>query len=122
MHTSWATLDCSNGNDPFYTIGDGDIEMLCSNLLPMQSEQVNAMNMEGAEEQAVEEAVAEEDEVEDDAVDEADTEEVVDLGSPAGVSEKLTSARVPFEGLRACSAYPAGCFGRCPASPKGRCL
>ncbi|KAI5335179.1 hypothetical protein L3X38_025312 [Prunus dulcis] len=34
-------LDCSNGNDPFYAIGDGDIEMLCSDLLPMQSKQNN---------------------------------------------------------------------------------
>ncbi|CAL8996300.1 unnamed protein product, partial [Prunus brigantina] len=25
-------LDCSNGNDPFYAIGDGDIEMLCSDV------------------------------------------------------------------------------------------
>ncbi|CAL9025728.1 unnamed protein product [Prunus brigantina] len=65
-------LDCSTGNDPFYAIGDRDIEMLCSDLLPMQSEQVNVVNMEGAEEQVVEE-VAEEDEAEEDAADEVVT-------------------------------------------------
>ncbi|CAL8167146.1 unnamed protein product [Prunus armeniaca] len=31
-------LNCSNGTDPFYAIGDGDIKMLCSDLLPMNSE------------------------------------------------------------------------------------
>ncbi|CAL2271265.1 unnamed protein product [Prunus armeniaca] len=31
-------LDCTNGSAPFYAIGDKDIEMLCSNLLPIQSE------------------------------------------------------------------------------------
>ncbi|CAL2259780.1 unnamed protein product [Prunus armeniaca] len=86
-------LDCSTGNDSFYAIGDGDIEMLCSDLLPMQSEQ------------AVEE-VAEEDEAEDDAtnvvetnianqasggvenvVDQADAKDAIDQGSPAGVLE-----------------------------------
>ncbi|CAL9011642.1 unnamed protein product [Prunus brigantina] len=31
-------LDATNGDDPFYAIGDGDIEMLCPNLLLVQSE------------------------------------------------------------------------------------
>ncbi|KAL6294684.1 hypothetical protein ACE6H2_002826 [Prunus campanulata] len=78
--------------------------MLCSDLLHVQSEQVNAVNMAGAEEQAAEEAVAEEDEAEEDAADEvvadvadqaggaaenvadqADAEEAVDQRSPAGI-------------------------------------
>ncbi|CAL8160715.1 unnamed protein product [Prunus armeniaca] len=99
-------LDGSTGNDPLYAIGDGDIEMLCSDLLLMQSEPVNVVNTEGAEEQAVEEAVAEEDEAEKDAADEvvtdiadqaggaaenvadpADAEEAVDQGSPTSISE-----------------------------------
>ncbi|CAL9019378.1 unnamed protein product [Prunus brigantina] len=84
-------LDCSTGNDPFYAIGDRDIEMLCSDLLHMQK-------------QAVEE-VAEEDEAEEDAADEvvtniadqasgvvenvadqADAKDAIDQGSPASVS------------------------------------
>ncbi|KAI5324052.1 hypothetical protein L3X38_033125 [Prunus dulcis] len=44
-------------------------KMLCSDLLPMQTEQVNAVNLEGAEELAAEEAVAEEDGAEEDAAD-----------------------------------------------------
>ena len=63
-------LNRKNGNDPFYAIRDEDIEMLCPDLLPMQSEQVNTVNIEGAEEQVAEEAVAEEDGAKDDAVDE----------------------------------------------------
>ncbi|KAI5316642.1 hypothetical protein L3X38_036349 [Prunus dulcis] len=39
-------LDCKNGHAPFYATGDGDIEELCPDLLPVQSEQVNAANME----------------------------------------------------------------------------
>ncbi|CAL8993026.1 unnamed protein product, partial [Prunus brigantina] len=63
-------LDCTNGNDPFYAIGDKDIKMLCPDLLPVQSEQVNVVNMEGAEEPVGEEAVAEEHGAEEDAADE----------------------------------------------------
>ncbi|CAL8168129.1 unnamed protein product [Prunus armeniaca] len=92
------------------------------------------------------EAVAEEDGAEEDAADgvvadvidqacgaaesvadQADTEEAVDQGSPAGVSEiaplrKLASAKAPLNGLRACFAYPLGWLGRRLASPEGRCL
>ncbi|CAL2231462.1 unnamed protein product [Prunus armeniaca] len=32
---------------------------------------------------------------------------------------KLTSARVPLEGLRACSTHPVVCFGRRLVSPEG---
>ena len=67
-------LVCSNGNDPFYAIEDVGIGMLCSDLLPMQSEHVNVVNTEGAEEQMVEDAVAEEDEAEEDAADEVVTD------------------------------------------------
>ncbi|KAL6277925.1 hypothetical protein ACE6H2_021526 [Prunus campanulata] len=73
--------------------------MLCSDLLHVQSEQVNAVIMAGAEEQAAEEAVAEEDEADEvvadvadqacgaaeNVADQADAEEAVDQGSPAGV-------------------------------------
>ncbi|CAL9019534.1 unnamed protein product, partial [Prunus brigantina] len=52
------------------TVSNGDIEMLYSDLLPMQSEHVNAVNMEGDEKQAVEEVEAEDDEAEEDAADE----------------------------------------------------
>ncbi|CAL2266594.1 unnamed protein product [Prunus armeniaca] len=41
------------------------LEMLCPDLLPVQSEQVNAVNMEGAEEQVAEEDGAEEDEADE---------------------------------------------------------
>ncbi|CAL2246525.1 unnamed protein product [Prunus armeniaca] len=99
-------LDCTRGYDPFYAIGDEDIEMLYPDLPPAQSEKANAVNIEGAEEQVTKEAVAEEDGAEEDAADEvvadvidqacgaaesvavqADAEEVVDQGSPAGASE-----------------------------------
>ncbi|CAL8153081.1 unnamed protein product [Prunus armeniaca] len=99
-------LDCTEGYDPFYAIGDEDIEMLYPDLPLAKSEEVNAVNIEGAEEQATKEAVAEEDGAEEDAADEvvadvidqacgaaesvadqADAEEVVDQGSPVGASE-----------------------------------
>ncbi|CAL9012002.1 unnamed protein product, partial [Prunus brigantina] len=99
-------LDCKNGYDPFYAIGDEDIEMLYPDLPSAQSEEANAMNTEGAEEQMAEEAVAEEDGAEEDAVDEVvvdvidqacrgaesaanrvDTKEAADHGSPTGISE-----------------------------------
>ena len=94
-------LDCTIGYDPFYAIGDEDIEMLYPDLPPVQSEEANATNTEGAKEQ-----VAEEDGAEDDAADEAvadvidhacgavesvadqvDAEQAADQGSPAYVSE-----------------------------------
>ncbi|CAL8152774.1 unnamed protein product [Prunus armeniaca] len=99
-------LDCTRGYDPFYAIGDEDIEMLYPDLPPAQSEKANAVNIEGAEEQVTKEAVAEEDGAEEDAADkvvadvidqacgaaesvtvQAYAEEVVDQGSPAGASE-----------------------------------
>ncbi|CAL2272004.1 unnamed protein product [Prunus armeniaca] len=80
--------------------------MLCSDLPHMQSGQVNAVDIEGAEEQVVEKTVAEEDKTEEDAADEvvaditdqaggavenvadqADAEEAVYQGSPAGILE-----------------------------------
>ena len=67
-------LDCSNGNDAFYAIEDVDIEMLCFDLLPMQSEHVNVVNKEWAEEHTVEDTVAEEDEAGEDATDEVVTD------------------------------------------------
>ncbi|CAL2271736.1 unnamed protein product [Prunus armeniaca] len=60
-------LDCTNV--------DGDIEMLCPDLLPMQIEQVNVVNMEGAEEQVAEEAAGG---AAESMADQADVEEVVD--------------------------------------------
>ncbi|CAL2239112.1 unnamed protein product [Prunus armeniaca] len=99
-------LDCTKGYDPFYAIGDGEIEMLYPDLPPAKSEEANAVNTEGADEQVAKEAVTEEDGAEEDAADEvvadvidqacgaaesvadqADAEEAVDQGSPAGVSE-----------------------------------
>ncbi|CAL9025531.1 unnamed protein product [Prunus brigantina] len=99
-------LDCTKGYDPFYAIGDEDIELLYPDLPPAKSEEANAVNTEGAEEQVAKEAVAEEDGVKEDAADgvvadvihqacgaaesvadQADAEEAVDQGSPAGVSE-----------------------------------
>ncbi|CAL8095408.1 unnamed protein product [Prunus armeniaca] len=99
-------LDCTKGYDPLYAIGDEDIEMLYPDLPPAKSEEANAVNTEGADEQVAKEAVTEEDGAEEDATDEvvadvidqacgaaesvadqADAEEAVDQGSPAGVSE-----------------------------------
>ncbi|CAL8131697.1 unnamed protein product [Prunus armeniaca] len=99
-------LDCTKGYDPFYAIGDEDIEMLYPDLPPAKSEEANAVNTEGAEEQVAKEAVAEEDGAEEDAADgvvadvidqacgaaecvadQAKAEEAIDQGSPAGVSE-----------------------------------
>ncbi|CAL2227741.1 unnamed protein product [Prunus armeniaca] len=62
-------LDCTNGHDPFYAIGDEDIKVLYPDLPIVQSEEANVVNTEGAEEQVAEEAVAEEDEAKEDAVD-----------------------------------------------------
>ncbi|CAL8115589.1 unnamed protein product [Prunus armeniaca] len=94
-------LDCTKGYDPYYAIGDEDIEMLYPDLPPAKSEEANAVNIEGAEKQVTKEAVAEEDaadEVVADVIDQAcgaaesvadqaDAEEAVDQGSPAGASE-----------------------------------
>ena len=82
-------LDCSNGNDPFYAIEDGDIGMPCSDLLLMQSKHVNVVNMEGAEEQTFEEAVAEEDEAEEDAANEV----VTDIADQAGGAAENVAAQ-----------------------------
>ena len=90
-------MDCINRKDPFFAIGDEDIEMLCP-------EQVNAVDMEGVEEQVAEEAVA--DGAREDAADEAvadvidqaceavesvadqvDVEVAADQGSHTGASE-----------------------------------
>ncbi|CAL9001333.1 unnamed protein product, partial [Prunus brigantina] len=47
-------LDCTNGNHPFYAIGDEDIEMLCPNLLPVQKA---VAEKDGAEEDGDDEVV-----------------------------------------------------------------
>ncbi|CAL9016883.1 unnamed protein product [Prunus brigantina] len=94
-------LDCTKGCDPFYAIGDEDIEMLYPDLSPAKSEEANGVNTEGTEEQVAKEDGAEEDaadEVVADVIDQAcgaaervadqaDAEEAVDQGSSAGVSE-----------------------------------
>ncbi|CAL2271150.1 unnamed protein product [Prunus armeniaca] len=99
-------LDCTKGYDPFYAIGDEEIEMLYPDLPLVKSEEANVVNTEGAEGQVAKEVVAEEDGAEEDAADavvadvidqacgaaesvadQADAEEAVDQGSPAGVSE-----------------------------------
>ncbi|CAL8094058.1 unnamed protein product [Prunus armeniaca] len=99
-------LDYTKGYDPFYAIGDEDIEMLYPDLPPAKSEEANAVNTEGAEDEVAKKAVTEKDGAEEDAPDEvvadvidqacgaaesvadqADAEEAVDQGSPTGVSE-----------------------------------
>ncbi|KAI5351585.1 hypothetical protein L3X38_004476 [Prunus dulcis] len=73
----------------FYEIEDGNIETLCHNLFHLQGEQVNAVNIEGIEEQVAEEEVAEEDRAKD-AVDEmvADVAEQVG-GAAEGVADQV---------------------------------
>ncbi|CAL2276196.1 unnamed protein product [Prunus armeniaca] len=63
-------LDYTNESAPFYGIGGEDIEALCLDLLPVQSEQANTVDVEGAEEHMAEEAVVEEDEAEEGATNE----------------------------------------------------
>ncbi|CAL2277704.1 unnamed protein product [Prunus armeniaca] len=63
-------LNCTSATAPSYAIRDEDIEMPCPNLLPVQSEQINIVDVEGAEEQAADEAVIEEGEAEEGVTDE----------------------------------------------------
>ncbi|CAL9013897.1 unnamed protein product [Prunus brigantina] len=74
-------LDCTKGCDPFYAIGDEDIEMLYPDLTPAKSEEANGVNTEGAEEQ-----VAKEDGAEEDAADEV-VADVIDQA--CGAAERV---------------------------------
>ncbi|CAL8089065.1 unnamed protein product [Prunus armeniaca] len=76
-------LDCKNGFAPLYAIGDEDIEEFCPDLLHVRSEQVNAANMEGVEEQTAEEAVTEEGGADEDEADEIWTDFVDQAGGAA---------------------------------------
>ncbi|CAL2230021.1 unnamed protein product [Prunus armeniaca] len=98
-------LDCTKGYDPFYAIGDEDIEMLYPDLPPAESEEANAVNTGGAEEQVAKEAVAEKDGVEEDAADGV----VVDVINQAcGAAESVADQRDVKEAVD--QGSPAGCF------------
>ncbi|CAL8174811.1 unnamed protein product [Prunus armeniaca] len=63
-------LDCKSGVAPCHSIEDKDIEMFCPDMPPAQIEQINAMDIEAAEEQVDDENAAEEDDVNEGASDE----------------------------------------------------
>ncbi|CAL2275649.1 unnamed protein product [Prunus armeniaca] len=72
-------LDCTNGDDPFYSIRDKDIEMLCPDMLPMQKEDVANEVVADIADQAGGAAKS--------MANQADAKKVVDQGSPAGASK-----------------------------------
>ncbi|CAL2245815.1 unnamed protein product [Prunus armeniaca] len=88
-------LDCTKETAPFYAIGDKDIEVFCPDLLPVQSEQVNATNMDGAKKQAAEEAVVEEDGAEKGATDEMVASVVEQTsGATEGLADQVDAEEV----------------------------
>ncbi|CAL8167959.1 unnamed protein product [Prunus armeniaca] len=74
-------MDCKSGVAPCYSIEDEDIETFCLDMPSTQSERINVVDIEAAEEQVVNKTVAEEDDVE------ADTKEVAEHGSPTKISQ-----------------------------------
>ncbi|CAL8091978.1 unnamed protein product [Prunus armeniaca] len=76
-------LDCSNGNDPFYAVGDGDIEMLCGRRGIAEEDEAE----EDATDKVVTDIADQAGGAAENVADQANVEEAVDQGSPAGISE-----------------------------------